>query len=77
MLLNCDAGEDFWESLGCREIKPLNSKEINSEYSLERMMLRLKLQYLATWCKESANWKSPDAGKDWEQEEKGTAEGDG
>ena len=27
-------------------------KEINPEYSLERLMLKLKLQYLATWCKE-------------------------
>ena len=25
-------------------------KEINPEYSLERLMLKLKLQYLATWC---------------------------
>ena len=27
-------------------------KEINSEYSLEGLMLKLKLQYLVTWCKE-------------------------
>ena len=30
-------------SLGCKEIKPVNPKEINPEYSLERLML--KLQY--------------------------------
>ena len=30
-----------------------NLREINSEYSLEySLMLKLKLQYLATWCKE-------------------------
>ena len=37
-------------------------------------MLRLKLQYLAIWFKEPTHWKDPDAGKDWEQEEKGMAE---
>ena len=30
-------------------------KEISPEYSLERLML--KLQYLATWCKELNHWK--------------------
>ena len=27
-------------------------KEVSPEYSLEDLMLKLKLQYLATWCKE-------------------------
>ena len=49
-------------------------KEINTEYLLEGLMLRLKLQYLATWCKEPAHWKDPDAGKQWRQEEKGMTE---
>ena len=31
--------------LDCKEIKPVNLKEINSEYSLEGLMLKLKLQY--------------------------------
>ena len=31
--------------LDCKEIKPVNLKEINPEYSLEGMMLKLKLQY--------------------------------
>ena len=26
VLLNCDAGEDSWESLDCKEIKPVNPK---------------------------------------------------
>ena len=38
-------------------------KENNPEYSLEGLMLELKLQYLATWCEEPALWKDPDAGK--------------
>ena len=31
--------------------------EINNEYSLEGLMLRLKLRTLATWCKELTHWK--------------------
>ena len=34
-------------------------------------MLKLKLQYLAIWCKELNHWKNSDDGKDWKQEEKG------
>ena len=32
-------------------------KEGNPEYSLEGLMLKLKLQYLATWCEELTHWK--------------------
>ena len=31
--------------LDCREIKPVNLKEINPQYSLEGLLLKLKLQY--------------------------------
>ena len=31
--------------LDCKEIKTVNTKEMSSEYSLERLMLKLKLQY--------------------------------
>ena len=31
--------------LDCKEIKPVSPKEINPEYSLEELMLKLKLQY--------------------------------
>ena len=34
-------------------------KEISPEYSLEGLMLKLKLQYLATWCEELSHWKRP------------------
>ena len=46
-------------------------KEISSQYSLEGLMLKLKLQYFGhlMW---RTDWKDPDAGKDWRQEEKGT-----
>ena len=31
--------------LDCKEIQPVNPKEISPEYSLERLMLKLMLQY--------------------------------
>ena len=31
--------------LDCKEIKPVNPKEISPEHSLEGVMLKLKLQY--------------------------------
>ena len=34
-------------------------KEISPEYSWEGLMLKLKLQYLATWCKELTRSKRP------------------
>ena len=34
-------------------------KEISPKYSLERLMLKLKLQYLATWCEELNHLKRP------------------
>ena len=34
-------------------------KKISSEYSLEGLMLKLKLNTLATWCKELTHWKRP------------------
>ena len=33
--------------------------EINPEYSMEGLKLKLKLQILATWCKELTPWKRP------------------
>ena len=51
-------------------------KEINTEYSLEGLMLKLKLQYFG-WPPDAKSWligKDPDAGKDWRQEEKGLTE---
>ena len=61
MLLNCGVGEDSWESLGWTARRSNHSilKGIKPEYSLERLMLKLKLQYLAIWCKELAHLQSP------------------
>ena len=47
MLLNCGVGEDSWESLGLQgdPTSPFILKEISPGCSLERMKLKLKLQY--------------------------------
>ena len=45
MLLNCGVEEDSWESLGLQEDQMRIVKEISPEYSLEGLMLKLKLQY--------------------------------
>ena len=50
-------------------------KEINPEYSLEGLMLKLKLPIV--WPPHAKSWltgKDPDAGKDWRQKEKEAAE---
>ena len=44
MLLDCDVGEDTWESLGLQG-DPTILKEISSGCSFEGLMLKLKLQY--------------------------------
>ena len=51
-------------------------KEFNPDYSLEGLMLRLKLQYFGhlMWRGDSFIGKDPDAGKDWRQEVKGMTE---
>ena len=72
MLLNCGVGEDSWTT---RRLNQSILKEINSEYSLERLMLKLKLQYFGHLMQRTELIvKDPDAGEDWRQEEKGTTE---
>ena len=45
MLSNYGAEEDSRESWTAKEIKPVILKEISPDYSLEGLMLKLKLQY--------------------------------
>ena len=56
-------------------------KDISPEYLLEGIyisivILKLKLQFLDTWCKVLTHLKDPDAGKIWRQEQKGTTKDD-
>ena len=59
--------------LDSKEIKPSILKEMNPEYSLEGLMLKLTSNTLATWCEKPTQWKRP-----WccqrGQEEKGLTE---
>ena len=55
--------------LGCREIKP-----VNPEYTLERLMLKLKLWYFGHLMQRVDSLEKTDAGRDWGQEEKGMTE---
>ena len=49
-------------------------KEISPGISLEGMMLKLKLQYFGHLMQRVDSLEKTDAGRDWEQEEKGTTE---
>ena len=49
-------------------------KEISPECSLERQMLKLKLQYFGHLMRRVDSLKKTDAGSDWGQEEKRTTE---
>ena len=75
MLLNCGAGEDSlrvpWTA---RRSNQSILKEISPGISLERMMLKLKLQYFGHLIRRVDSLEKTDTGRDWEQEEKGTTE---
>ena len=45
MLPNCGAEKTLESPLDCKEVKPAILKEINPEYSLEGLVLKLKLEY--------------------------------
>ena len=61
--------------LDYKEIKPVNLKEISPEYSLEGLMLKLKLQYFGHLMRRTDSLeKTLMLGKNWRQEEKGMTE---
>ena len=75
MFLNCGVGEDSWESLGSKEIKPVSPKGNQSWIFIGRTDAEAEIVIL--WrpdVKKQLIGKDPDAGKDWRQEEKGTTE---
>ena len=45
MLLNCSPGKESWVLWTARESNQSTPKEINPEYAVEGLMLKLKLQY--------------------------------
>ena len=57
--------------LDCKEIQPVNPKGNQSEYSLERLMLKLKLQYFGkeekgTTEEEMVGWHHRLSGREFE-----------
>ena len=66
-VLNCGVGEDSWESLVCKEIKPVNPKGNQSWIFIRRTDANTPI----LWPPDAKIWligKDPDAGKDWRQE---------
>ena len=51
-------------------------KEISPGFSLEGLMLKLKLQYFGHLKRRVDSLEKTDAGRDWGQEKKGTTEGE-
>ena len=51
--------------LDCKEINQFMLKDVSPEYSLEGLMLKLKLQYVGHLMWSTDSGKNPDAGKDW------------
>ena len=49
-------------------------KGISPEYSLEGLMLKMKLQYFGHLMLRVDSLEKTDAGRDWGQEKKGTTE---
>ena len=65
MLLNYGVGEDLRVSWTARRSNQSNLKEISPEYSLEGLMLKLKLRYFGQLMQRTDSLeKDPDAGKD-------------
>ena len=60
--------------LDCKEIQPVHSEGDQSWVSLEGLMLKLKLQYFGHLMRRVDSLEKTDAGRDWEQEEKGPTE---
>ena len=72
MLLNYGVGKDSFESLDCKEIKPVNPKRNQSWIFFGRTDAETEAPIF--WPPDPWNWltgKDPDAGKDWGQEKKG------
>ena len=70
ILLNCGVVEDLRVPWTARRSNQSIIKEINPEYSLGGLMLKLKLQYFGHLMQSRLTGKDPDVGKDSGQEEK-------
>ena len=72
---NCGVEKTLESPLDWKEIKPVNPKRNQPWIFTGRT--DVEAEALILWPPDEKNWlirKDPDAGKDWRQEEKGTAE---
>ena len=53
MLLNCDVGEDYWESLDCKNIKPVNPKGNQHWVFIGRTNEEAPMIWLLIWSTDS------------------------
>ena len=60
--------------LDCKEIQPVHSEGDQPWDFFGGLMLKLKLQYFGYLMRRVDSLEKTDAGRDWGQEEKGTAE---
>ena len=77
MILNCGVEKTLESPLNSKEIQSVhpNIQEISPGYSLEGLMLKLKLQSFGHLMgRGDSREKVTDAGKDGRQQEKGTTE---
>ena len=74
MLLNCGVGEDLRVPRTAGKSNQSILKEINPGCSLERMILKLKLQYFGHLMRRVDSLEKTDAGRACGQEEKGITE---
>ena len=66
MLSNCDGGENAWTA---KSSKQSILKKTSPEYSLEGLLLKLKLQYFGYLMRRADSLEKTDAGKEAGQEE--------
>ena len=75
MLLNCGVGQDSWEPLDRKEIKPVNPKGNQPWEFIGKTDAEVEVPILGSPdAKSQLIGKDSDAGKDWGQEEKGVTE---
>ena len=75
MFSNCGAGEDSWESLDSKEIKPVHPKGNQPWVFIGRTDAEVEAPIL--WPSDVMSQligKDPDTGKDWGKEKKGATE---
>ena len=59
MLLNCGVGEDLRVPWTTRRSNQTILKDASPEYSLEGLMLKLKLQYFGHLMQRTDSWERP------------------